>query len=60
MGAHAPLIYKRKKVMKKIVFILALVSMVVGIAGCCNCETEPIIEANHKLIVPPNFGNMPK
>jgi len=46
--------------MKKILMLLALCS-VVAVAGCaCNCEVEPIIEANHKLIVPPNFGNMPK
>lgn len=46
--------------MKKIVFILALCSLVAVVAGCCRCENEPVIEANHKLIVPPNFGNMPK
>ncbi len=42
--------------MKKLLIFLALF-----IAGCaCNCEMEPIIESNHKLIVPPDFGNMPK
>ena len=46
--------------MKKIVGIIALVSVVFALAGCCRCENEPIIESNHKLIVPPNFGNMPK
>ena len=47
--------------MKKIAFVLALVSCGLVVAGCaCKCENEPIIEANHKLIVPPNFGNMPK
>ncbi|MBR6010551.1 MAG: hypothetical protein IKP35_04020 [Alphaproteobacteria bacterium] len=45
--------------MKKIVLLLGLIS-VICVAGCCKCENEPIIEANHKLIVPPNFGNMPK
>ena len=46
--------------MKKIVMLIGLIS-VVCVAGCANkCETEPIVEANHKLIVPPNFGNMPK
>ncbi len=45
--------------MKKIVLLLGLIS-VICVAGCCTCENEPIIEANHKLIVPPNFGNMPK
>lgn len=46
--------------MKKIMMLLALCSVAI-VAGCaCNCEKEPIIESNHKLIVPPNFGNMPK
>ncbi len=31
------------------------------LAACAHkCESEPIIEENHKLIVPPNFGQMPK
>ena len=60
LGALCPHIYKRKKVMKKIAILLGLVSLVVCVAGCCKCENEPIIEENHKLIVPPNFGNMPK
>ena len=46
--------------MKKIAILLALCSLVVCIAGCCKCESEPIVETNHKLIVPPDFGNMPK
>ena len=50
---------ERKK-MKKIVLLLGLLAVVCVIAGCCKCENEPIVEANHKLIVPPNFGNMPK
>jgi len=51
------IILERKDLnMKKIFLILALVTL----AGCCNCEVEPIVEQNHKLIVPPNFGNMPK
>ena len=46
--------------MRKIAILLALCSLV-AVAGCgCNCEKEPVIESNHKLIVPPNFGNMPK
>ena len=46
--------------MKKIILLIGLV-MVVCVAGCsCKCENEPIIDANHKLIVPPDFGNMPK
>ena len=46
--------------MKKIAEIIALLSLVFAIVGCCRCENEPIVESNHKLIVPPNFGNMPK
>ena len=29
-------------------------------ACATKCESEPIVEENHKLIVPPNFGQMPK
>lgn len=47
--------------MKKIVLILGFMSVVCVLVGCsCKCENEPVVEANHKLIVPPNFGNMPK
>ena len=47
--------------MKKIAMLLTLVSVVGFLSGCsCKCENEPIIEENHKLIVPPDFGNMPK
>ncbi len=44
--------------MKKLLLIgLAVCSL----AACSTkCEVEPIVEQNHKLIVPPNFGNMPK
>ena len=57
---RAHLYIKGMKDMKKIVLLFGLIS--VGcVAGCSHkCESEPIIEANHKLIVPPNFGNMPK
>jgi len=45
--------------MKKFSLIFVLLAIV--LAGCaCKCENEPIVESNHKLIVPPNFGNMPK
>ncbi|MDR2269027.1 MAG: hypothetical protein LBD94_02475 [Rickettsiales bacterium] len=30
------------------------------LAACCRCEVEPVVEQNHKLIVPPNFGQKPK
>ena len=43
--------------MKKILFVLLACC---ALYGCCKCESEPIIEANHALIVPRNFGNMPK
>ena len=47
--------------MKKFVGIIALLSVVCVLSGCsCKCENEPVTEQNHKLIVPPNFGNMPK
>ena len=47
--------------MKKVVFLLMLVVVPVVIGGCTKqCEVEPIVEQNHELIVPPNFGNMPK
>ncbi len=44
--------------MKKILLLIA----VLGLAACAGgrCETEPLVEQNHKLIVPPNFGQMPK
>ncbi len=45
--------------MKKI-FLLLLVCLPILAACGSRCEVEPIVEQNHKLIVPPNFGNMPK
>ncbi len=45
--------------MNKLTLLFALFA-VLTVAGCCNCEKEPIVEQNHKLIVPPNFGNQPK
>ena len=54
------IIYIKEESMKKIsLFLLALVSVII-LSGCCKCESEPIIEANHALIIPRNFGNMPK
>ena len=47
--------------MKKILMLAVLLAVPCVLAGCANkCEVEPIVEQNHKLIVPPNFGNMPK
>ncbi len=45
--------------MKKIVLMMLVLAPV--LAACANkCESEPIVKENHKLIVPPNFGQMPK
>jgi len=47
--------------MKKILLLVALVVVPMMATGCVKkCEVEPIVEQNHKLIVPPNFGQMPK
>ncbi|MBN1325102.1 MAG: hypothetical protein JW974_02700 [Alphaproteobacteria bacterium] len=46
--------------MKKFYLIVGLFSLVLVLGACCSCETEPMVEQNHKLIVPPNFGNQPK
>lgn len=47
--------------MKKALFLVALVIIPIVLSGCAKkCEVEPIVTENHKLIVPPNFGNMPK
>jgi len=45
--------------MKKFNLIFAICALLT-VAACGGCETEPIVEKNHKLIVPPNFGNQPK
>ncbi len=48
-----------KEKMKKIVLMMFVLAPV--LAACANkCESEPIVKENHKLIVPPNFGQMPK
>ena len=45
--------------MKKIIMLMLVLAPV--LAACTTkCETEPIVAENHKLIVPPNFGQMPK
>lgn len=47
--------------MKKAIFLLVLFVVPMALSACAtSCETEPIVEENHKLIVPPNFGQMPK
>ena len=47
--------------MKKFLFLCALVIAPCVLGACAKtCEVEPIVAENHKLIVPPNFGNMPK
>ncbi len=45
--------------MKKIILVIALLAPVALAACSQTCETEPIVEENHKLIVPPNFGARP-
>lgn len=53
---------KRKGIiMKKIFLLLAITAVPMVLSACMSkCETEPIVEENHKLIVPPDFGQMPK
>ena len=47
--------------MKRLLLVVMLVLVPMVVAGCAKkCEVEPIVQENHKLIVPPNFGNMPK
>ncbi|MBQ4070256.1 MAG: hypothetical protein IJD52_02685 [Alphaproteobacteria bacterium] len=47
--------------MKKVILVIALAVVPMMVTGCAKkCEVEPIVEENHKLIVPPNFGQMPK
>lgn len=45
--------------MKKIIMLMIIAAPLLG-ACAKSCETEPIVAENHKLIVPPNFGQMPK
>ena len=47
--------------MKKVLFLIAI-AIAPCVLGACSqkCEVEPIVAENHKLIVPPNFGQMPK
>ena len=52
---------KKERIMKKFVSIILLIVIAITVAGCARkCETEPIVAENHKLIVPPHFGQMPK
>ncbi|MCL2018041.1 MAG: hypothetical protein FWG80_04715 [Alphaproteobacteria bacterium] len=44
--------------MKKLSLIFAFCGLLF-VGACCRCELEPIVQENHKLIVPPNFGNKP-
>ncbi|MDR1337587.1 MAG: hypothetical protein LBJ73_00985 [Rickettsiales bacterium] len=47
--------------MKKLIAVMGLCSLVLALGACSRtCETEPIVEQNHKLIVPKNFGSQPK
>jgi hypothetical protein len=49
-------------IMKKLMTIMGLCFLALALGACASstCEVEPIVEQNHKLIVPPNFGNQPK
>ncbi|MDR0319468.1 MAG: hypothetical protein LBH81_01880 [Rickettsiales bacterium] len=38
------------------IFVLVLGLAILG--ACCNCKSEPIVEQNKKLIVPPNIGKI--
>jgi len=51
---------KRRKNMKKAILIMAVAVPLLAACGGNKCESEPIVAENHKLIVPPNFGQMPK
>lgn len=50
---------KKGKNMKKVLLIFVILVPVVFGACSRTCEVEPIVEENHKLIVPPNFGARP-
>ena len=49
----------KERNMKKIILAMVMLAPVVLAACSRSCETEPIVEQNHKLIVPPNFGARP-
>ncbi|MBD5400367.1 hypothetical protein HDR61_01300 [bacterium] len=46
--------------MKKAILLLVVAMPLLAACGAGKCESEPIVAENHKLIVPPNFGQMPK
>ncbi len=48
--------------MKRAILLLAVMAIPLALAACgtSKCEVEPVVSENHKLIVPPNFGQMPK
>ncbi|MDR1027648.1 MAG: hypothetical protein LBL46_04500 [Rickettsiales bacterium] len=43
----------------KITIILCSLFSVLSLGACCRCEVEPLVEENHKLVVPPDFGKQP-
>lgn len=58
---RAIFLLRKEEKMKKIIFVMVLIGVPLVLGACTTkCETEPIVEQNHKLIVPPNFGQMPK
>ena len=47
--------------MKKLLLLLIVVGMPLVLSACASrCEVEPIVQENHKLVVPPDFGKMPQ
>ncbi len=47
--------------MRKVLLLIALVIAPCVLSACSQtCEVEPIVAENQKLIVPPNFGQMPQ
>jgi len=47
--------------MKKLVLFTLLLAVVGVLQGCaCDCKQDPALEENRSLVVPKNFGNMPK
>jgi hypothetical protein len=49
---------KKETEMKKIMCLTSIAACLF-VAACCKCEVEPLVEENHKLVVPPNFGKKP-
>ena len=46
--------------MRKTLIVVIAMTSLTALIGCCRCEKEPIVAENQALIVPPDFGSMPK